>query len=239
MVDFESQFKRGEYGAPATFAAETAAVFRQVYGWMAAGLALSGVVAWYVANSAAAEVVLKGPVFLICAIAEILLVLGISAGIRKLSPFAALVLFLVYAALNGLTLSVIFLAYDLALIGRAFFVSAAMFGGLAVWGTVTKGDLTSIGFVCGMALWGLIIASIVNIFLRSSGLDWAVSFAGVLIFSGLTMYDAQKIKLLAADTTLAEAGMRRKVALLGALSLYLDFINLFLSLLRLMGRKDN
>jgi len=233
MVDFESQFKRGEYGAPATFAAETAAVFRQVYGWMAAGLALSGVVAWYVANSAAAEVVLKGPVFLICAIAEILLVLGISAGIRKLSPFAALVLFLVYAALNGLTLSVIFLAYDLALIGRA------MFGGLAVWGTVTKGDLTSIGSVCGMALWGLIIASIVNIFLRSSGLDWAVSFAGVLIFSGLTMYDAQKIKLLAADTTLAEAGMRRKVALLGALSLYLDFINLFLSLLRLMGRKDN
>lgn len=235
MVDYESAFKSREYGATAAAGTGIAGVFRQVYGWMAAGLGLSGLVAWQVASSGALETLVKGPTLLLCAIAEIVLVVVLSAGIRKLSPFAALVLFFIYAALNGLTLSVVFLAYDLALIGRAFFVTAAMFGGLALWGAVTKGDLSSIGAVCGMALWGLIIASIVNIFLRSSSLDWAVSFAGVLVFSGLTMYDAQKIKQFAADSGLMDAGARRKVALLGALSLYLDFINLFLSLVRLMN----
>ena len=236
MVDYESMFKRREYGATAAAETGVAAVFRQVYGWMAAGLGLSGLVAWHVAASGAAETLLKGPVFLLCAIAEIVLVLVLSAGIRKLSPFAALALFFVSAALNGLTLSIVFLAYDLALVGRAFFVTAAMFGGLALWGGVTKGDLSSIGTVCGMALWGLIVASVVNVFMRSGGLDWAVSFAGVLVFSGLTMYDAQRIKLLARDAGPMDASTRRKVALMGALSLYLDFLNLFLSLVRLMGR---
>ena len=235
MVDYESAFKNREYGATAAAGTGIAGVFRQVYGWMAAGLGLSGLVAWQVASSGALETLVKGPTLTLCAIAEIVLVIALSAGVRKLSPFAALALFFIYAALNGLTLSVIFLACDLALIGRAFFVTAAMFAGLALWGSVTKGDLSSIGAVCGMALWGLIIASIVNIFLRSSGLDWAVSFAGVLIFSGLAMYDAQKIKQFAEDSGLMDAGTRRKVALLGALSLYLDFINLFLSLLRLMN----
>ena len=235
MVDYESAFKNREYGATAAAGTGIAGVFRQVYGWMAAGLGLSGLVAWQVASSGALETLVKGPTLTLCAIAEIVLVIALSAGIRKLSPFAALALFFIYAALNGLTLSVIFLACDLALIGRAFFVTAAMFAGLALWGSVTKGDLSSIGAVCGMALWGLIIASIVNIFLRSSGLDCVVSCAGLLIFSCFAMYDAQKIKQFAADSGLMDAGTRRKVALLGALSLYLDFINLFLSLLRLMN----
>ena len=117
-----------------------------------------------------------------------------------------------------------------------FFITAAMFGGLAVFGTVTKSDLSQIGSICGMALWGLIVAVFVNMFFHSSRFDWIVSFAGVLIFSGLTMWDAQKIKLLAQQEGSMDAATRHKVGLMGALELYLDFINLFLYLLRIFGK---
>ncbi len=235
MVDFEKEFERPAYDAGLK-KTQVAIVFKLVYGWMCAGLALSGLVAWYTAASGLWRRVLMGPGLWICIIAEIAMVWILSASIRKLSVGAACAMFIAYAALNGLTLSVVFIAYEIALVQRVFFITAGMFGGLAVFGSVTRSDLSQVGSMCGMALWGLIVAVIVNMFTHSSTFDWIVSFAGVLIFSGLTMWDAQKVKMLAH----AEGGMdsttRNKVALMGALELYLDFINLFIYLLRILGR---
>ena len=219
MTDFEKEFERPAY-ATGTHAARIATVFKLAYGWMCAGLALSGLVAWYTAASGLWQKVLMGPGLWVCIIAEVAMVL----------------MFIGYAALNGLTLSVVFIAYQIALVQRVFFITAAMFGGLAVFGTVTKSDLSQIGSICDMALWGLIVAVFVNMFFHSSGFDWIVSFAGVLIFSGLTMRDAQKIKLIAQQEGAMDAATRHKVGLMGALELYLDFINLFLYLLRILGK---
>ena len=132
---------------------------------------------------------------------------------------------------------VVFVAYELAAVQRVFFITAAMFGGLALWGSFTKDDLTSVGSFCYMALWGLIVAGIVNIFMHSDALDYICSIAGILIFTGLTMYDAQKIKRLAAAEGTMDSVAIHRVGIIGALNLYLDFVNLFLYLLRLMGRK--
>lgn len=236
MVDFERQFEKADYAAGAR-STQVAATFRIVYGWMSVGLALSGLVAWYTAISGLWQKVLMGPGFVGCIVAELALVFVLSAAIRKLSAGVACLMFLAYAAINGLTLSVVFIAYDLAMVQRVFFVSAGMFGGLALWGSVTKGNLSGIGSVCGMALWGLIIAGLVNVFWPSSGLDTALSFIGILVFSGLTMYDAQKVRQMAAmEGTMDDASVR-KVGILGALALYLDFVNLFLHILRFLGRK--
>ena len=235
MTDFEREFERPAYATDAQ-ATRIATVFKLAYGWMCAGLALSGLVAWYTASSGLWQKVLMGPGMWVCIIAEVALVVILSASIKKLSVGAACLMFVGYAALNGLTLSVVFIAYELALVQRVFFITAAMFGGLAVFGTVTKSDLSQIGSICGMALWGLIVAVFVNMFFHSSRFDWIVSFAGVLIFSGLTMWDAQKIKLLAQVEGQMDGAMRHKVALNGALELYLDFINLFIYLLRILGK---
>jgi len=236
MIDFEKEFGKPGYqvGARQT---QIATTFKIVYGWMCAGLALSGVVAWYTAASGLWQSVLQGPGFTFCIIAELALVFILSLAIGKLPVAVAYLMFLGYAALNGLTLSLVFIAYDLALVGKVFFITAGMFGGLALWGTFTKGDLSGIGAMCGMALWGLIIAGVVNIFLRSSGLDFVLSFAGILIFTGLTMYDAQKIRQLAANEGALDRAAMHKVGIMGALQLYLDFINLFLHILRFFGRK--
>lgn len=240
MVDFEKQFERPRYSLRQE-KAQLALTFRLVYGWMCAGLALSGAVAWHVARSGTIERLLRSgsgmPVFMGCLIAEIALVMILGGAIRKLPAAAATAMFIVYAALNGFTLSVVFLAYELPLIGRAFFVTAGMFGGLALWGTFTKGDLSGIGSACGMALWGLIIAGIANIFLKSDGMDWCISFIGILVFTGLTMYDAQKIKQMAAAEGTLDRQTVRKLGILGALSLYLDFVNLFMHILRFFGRR--
>jgi len=236
MIDYEKEFGRPDYALGSKQTA-IAATFKYVYGWMSAGLALSGVVAWYTAASGLWQKVLMGPGMWILFLAEIGLVIALGAAIRKISVGAALAMFLGYAALNGLTLSVVFIAYELALVTRVFFITAGMFGGLAIWGTVTKGDLSSIGSICGMALWGLIIGGIVNMFMRSSGLDTVITFVGILVFTGLTMYDAQKIKQLAAAEGQMDAATVKKVGIIGALQLYLDFVNLFLYLLRFFGRK--
>lgn len=236
MVDFEKQFERPGSAAlaPATALATT---FKLVYGWMGAGLALSGLVAWHTAASGLWQKVLAGPGLFVCIGVELALVFALSLAISKLPAFLAAVMFLAYAAVNGLTLSVVFVAYDLALVQRVFFITAGMFGGLAVWGSVTKGDLSSVGSVCGMALWGLVVAGVVNLFLGSSRLDWVLSLAGILVFSGLTMYDAQKIRRLAAAEGALDGAAVRRLGILGALTLYLDFVNLFLHILRFMGRK--
>ena len=235
MVDYEREFERPGYAARTDLIATT---FKLVYGWMCGGLLLSGVVAWYTAHSGLYEKVLQGPGLVVCLVAELAMVFTLSAAIRKLPVALAYLLFVGYAALNGLTLSVVFVAYELAFVERVFFITAAMFGGVAVYGTVTKSDLSGVGSFCGMALWGLIVACLVNLFVKSSGLDWLLSIAGVLVFSGLTMYDAQKVRQLALNEASLDGATLRRVGILGALSLYLDFVNLFLYLLRFMGGRS-
>ena len=234
MIDFEKQFGRPDY-AFGTRQIQVAATFKIVYGWMCAGLALSGVVAWLTASTGVWQAVLQGPGFAGCIIAELALVLVLGFAIQKMPVALAYLMFVAYAAVNGLTLSVVFIAYELALVQKVFFITAGMFGGLAIWGSVTKSDLSGVGSVCGMALWGLILAGVVNLFTRSSGLDWIISFAGILIFTGLTMYDAQKIRRLAAAEGALDRAALHRVGILGALTLYLDFINLFLHILRFLG----
>lgn len=239
MVDYEKQFERLDY-APwhrEEAGVRVATTFKIVYGWMCAGLALSGVVAWYTATSGLYKTILQGPGFMACVIAELVLVIVLSMAIGKMHVALAYLMFIGYAALNGLTLSVVFIAYELALVQKVFFITAGMFGGLALWGTFTKGDLSSIGSVCGMALWGLIIGSVVNLFTHSSGLDWILTFAGIIIFTGLTMYDAQKIKQMALVEDSLDSASLHRAGIMGALALYLDFVNLFLYILRFFGRK--
>ncbi|MBR5689423.1 MAG: Bax inhibitor-1/YccA family protein, partial [Prevotella sp.] len=165
-----------------------------------------------------------------------ILVFWVSARIEKLSLTTATLMFILYSVLNGATLATIFLAYSPEIITKTFFVTAGTFGAMAVYGYFTKSDLSSWGKLLIMAVIGLIIAGVVNMFLKSSMMDLVVSVLGVLIFVGLTAYDSQKIKrMLAMQTDMGETA--QKVALMGALSLYLDFINLFLYLLRLFGRE--
>ncbi len=214
----------------------------RVYNYMAAAVALTGVVAWFTYNAAVTstgaltafgQAVFSGPVMIVLMLATLGLVFFLSFRIDRLQYTTALTVFMVYAALLGVTLSSIFLVYTGASITRVFFISAASFGALSLWGYTTQRDLTGMGTFLMMGLIGLLIAMVVNIFLKSSGLDFIISAAGVLIFAGLTAWDTQKIKEMfdSGDDT-NSAGRK---AVMGALSLYLDFINLFLMLLRLVG----
>ncbi|MGN0876206.1 MAG: Bax inhibitor-1/YccA family protein [Kiritimatiellia bacterium] len=234
MIDYEREFEVPQYAAEKTALARTFAI---VYGWMGAGLALSGLVAWMTFESGFWKKVAVGPGLWVCILAELALVWVLSRSMDKLPLVQAPVLFLGYAALNGLTLSVVFVVYKLALVQNVFFITAGMFAGLAVWGSVTKSDLSSIGSLCGMALWGVIVAMVVNLFVGSSGLDWLISFVAILIFTGLTMYDAQRIREIADRERSMDAVALQKAGILGALALYLDFINLFIHLLRMFGRE--
>lgn len=238
MIDYEKEFEKPDYQVAAKAENALATTFKIVYGWMAVGLALSGVVAWYTAASGLWQRILQGPGFMVCIVAELAVVFVLSLAVRKLPVALCYLMFLAYAALNGLTLSIVFIAYEIALVQRVFFITAGMFGGLALWGTFTKSSLSSVGSVCGMALWGLILAGVVNLFMKSTGLDFICSFLGILVFAGLTMYDAQKVKQLAANEGAMDAAAMHKVGIMGALELYLDFVNLFLHLLRFFGRKD-
>ncbi len=219
-------------------ASYVATVMQKVYVKMGLGLLLTAIVAFVVAGSQTMLNLLYGNswmIWVLC-IAELAMVWGISGAIDKLSSTTATALFYAYAAVNGLTLSVIFLAYTMESVASTFFVTAATFGAMSAYGYFTKADLSKIGSILFMALIGLIIASIVNIFLGSSTLQWIISIAGVAIFVGLTAWDTQKIKAMAEMTDVSQAG---KVSTLGALSLYLDFINLFIYLLRILGNSRN
>ncbi|MEW5735929.1 MAG: Bax inhibitor-1/YccA family protein [Thermodesulfobacteriota bacterium] len=211
---------------------------RSVYNWMAGGLAITGLVAFYTANSPTMVNAIVGTpmLFFGLIIAELVMVFTLSARIYKMQAQTATALFIGYAVLNGLTLSVIFLAYTSASITSTFFICAATFAACSVYGYSTKRDLTSMGGFMFMGLIGIIIASLVNIFLKSPALYWTISYIGVVVFVGLTAYDTQKIKNM-ARTMPADvgAGAARKGAIMGALALYLDFINLFLMLLRIFG----
>ena len=209
----------------------------RVFGWMFAGLAATGAISWYLGTYQTEKILQYRNLYLFLVIAEILVVVALSAGIRKFSAMMATLLFMVFALLNGLTLSWIFVAYSSDVIAGTFFATSGTFGIMGLYGYLTKRDLSSIGSLCSMGLIGLIIASLINMFWYNRTADLIISYVGVLIFVGLTAWDVQKIKLLAIELSETSASMRdvRKYAVFGALELYLDFINLFLFLLRIFG----
>ena len=212
-------------------------LMRNVYLWMTGGLVLTGVIAWIVANSPSmTEFICYQPAVMWgLIIVEFLLVIVLSLAINKLSFGAAAVMFILYSALNGATLSSIFLVYELSSIAEVFFVTAGSFAVLALIGTVTKKDLSALGTFLYFALFGLIFASVLGLIFGRPDTIW-MSAIGVIIFAGLTVYDAQKIKLaMQSQESVNESSM--KMALMGALELYLDFINLLLRLLSLFGKK--
>jgi FtsH-binding integral membrane protein len=217
----------------------------RVYNYMAAGVALTGLVAWFTFSAAVTQTgagleltsfghtIYQGPLMWVLVLAPLGLVFFLSYGINRLSVGAALALFFVYAGLLGVSLSSIFLVYTGQSITRVFFISAATFGALSLWGYTTQRDLTGMGSFMFMGLIGIVIASLVNMFLHSNGLQWAISIIGVLVFAGLTAYDTQRIKEM--YDPMSDGTVAGRKAVMGALSLYLDFINLFMMLLRLFG----
>ena len=205
----------------------------RVYRWMFGGLALSGALALYTINNPALlSFVAHSFIFLI--IAEFAMVIGLSWGARRLSGAVAALMFVAYAALNGLTLSGVFLAYRLGTVGEAFVVTAGTYGAMSVYGAVTKKDLSGWGSFLFMGLFGLVLAGLVNMFLHSDLLSFVWSCAAIVVFAGLTAYDNQKLRAIHASAGYSSAG---NLAILGALTLYLDFVNLFLAVLRIFGRR--
>ncbi|NCC26324.1 MAG: Bax inhibitor-1/YccA family protein [Deltaproteobacteria bacterium] len=217
------------------------AFMQGVYQWMAAGLGMTALVAWTVASSETMVQIIFGNQLLFWGliIGELGLVLWLSAGISKMSAGMATGMFLLYSAMNGATLSIILLAYTGASVAATFVVCAGMFAAMSVYGMVTKKDLTSWGSFLFMGLIGIILASVVNIFLKSPGLHFVISGIGVLVFVGLTAYDTQRLKAMGESAPMDDAVAIRRGTILGALTLYLDFINLFLMLLRFFGQSRN
>ena len=214
-------------------------VINQVYTWMTLGLALTATVGYYAAESQMLRNLIfsNGFVMIGLIIAQLGIVVGLSAGISRLSGSAATGLFILYSALTGLTFSVIFMVYTYSSIASTFFVTSGTFAAMSVFGHTTKRDLTKLGSIAFMALIGIILASLVNMFMQNSMLELGISVIGVLLFTGLTAYDAQRIKEMAA--TVSDGESEAKVSVMGALSLYLNFINLFLMLLRFLGVSRN
>ncbi|MDO5536555.1 MAG: Bax inhibitor-1/YccA family protein [Desulfovibrionaceae bacterium] len=214
---------------------------RHVYTWMTVGLVLTACVALAVASSPsiAAAIFSNSIIPIVLIVAQFGIVIAISAAVHRMSAPMATAMFLLYAALTGVTLSSIFIVYPIGSIANAFFTCAGMFLAMSIYGTVTKRDLSGMGTFLFMGLIGIIIASIVNIFLGSSMMDFVISVCGVLVFTGLTAYDTQKLRQFGAMAPLDDGTAVRRGAILGALTLYLDFINLFLMLLRLFsGRSE-
>ena len=216
-------------------------ILRNVYIWMTLGLSLTGLVAYSVATSQTLLRLFLGSAFslILIVIAQLLIVSVLSARLQKMSSTGAVIAFIAYSILTGITLSVIFYAYRGPVISRAFFTTAASFAGMSLYGMTTKRELNGLSHYLMMGLWSLIIASLINLFLKSSGLYYLISIAGVLIFLGLTAWETQKIKQLNASYSASmDEETYIKVSIMGALSLYLSFINIFLYLLRIFGR-DN
>lgn len=237
MNNYETNtYDKGTYGAAQTTAFSM--LMRNVYSWMCLALVITGMCAYMVGHSfTLQQAILGNPImFYGLMIAELVLVIWLSARVYKLSLTTAGIMFGAYSIVNGLTLGVIFLAYTEASIAQAFFITAGTFGGMSLLGYTTKKDLSTMGRIFYMALIGLIIAIVVNLFLGSSMFDFVISIAGLIIFIGLTAYDTQKIKeMLMQAQQYGITEQTSKIALLGSLSLYLDFINIFLYLLRLFG----
>jgi len=231
-------YPREETYTTAPLAGTTQGFLPRVYGWMTVGLGLTALVAMLtLASPALLELVFGNRlVFYALVFGELGLVIALSAAINRLSPAAATLMFLVYSALSGVTFASIFLIYTSSSIASTFFIAAGTFGAMSLYGLVTRRDLTGFGSFLFMGLVGIVIASLVNIFLQSPMVYWIVSYVGVFVFVGLTAYDTQKLKRL-GQAGFADSASHRKAAILGALTLYLDFINLFLMLLRVLGNR--
>lgn len=220
----------------------TNAFFRKVYRWMTAGLILTAVTAHTVASRGALAAMLygSGMTFWVLVLIELALVMGITAGINRISAGTASVLFVIYSILNGVTLSFVLMVYTGQSVFNAFLTTAGMFGAMSVYGLYTKRDLASWGSFLMMGLIGLIIAAVVNLFLRSTMVEFVTSLLGVVIFMGLTAWDTQKLLQIGGGLDSVEGNAAaHKWAIVGALALYLDFINIFLYLLRLFGRRSD
>ncbi|MFW5800497.1 MAG: Bax inhibitor-1/YccA family protein [Spirochaeta sp.] len=212
-------------------------ILRNVYLWMTLGLAVTGGVAFLTAGSGLGRAIAQTPfLFIVMIIGQFGLVIYLSSRITSMAPQTAIGAFLLYASLNGIIFSFIFSIYAGTTIASTFFVTAGTFAGMSLYAMTTKEDLTRYGKYLIMGLWGIILASVVNIFLGSSGLEWIISYAGVLIFVGLTAYDTQAIARLSNQYSgnVGSADYAR-LSIMGALKLYLDFINLFLFFLRIFG----
>lgn len=240
-MDYNNDFEIKEVarGTDMPVASALPALMRKVYVWMTLALVITGFTAYAVATSPGLLMAIVGNRFVLLGliVAELALVVGISGAINRLSLAVATLMFVLYSVINGATLSVVFLVFTMSSITSVFFITAGTFATMALVGYTTKKDLTSMGRMLFMALIGLVIATVVNMFMRSSGLDMILNYVGVLVFVGLTAYDTQKIKeqlMMAGDA--GEAW--QKMALVGALTLYLDFINLFLYLLRILGKRE-
>jgi uncharacterized protein len=215
-------------------------VLQRVYAWMAGGLTVTGLVAMWAASSAffIDLLVRNSGVLFGLIIAQLVLVIALSWGINRMSSAMAIGAFMLYSALNGLTMSLIFLVYTAESIGATFLITAGMFAGISLYGYTTKRDLSSMGSFLFMALIGVLLASIANFFLQSTALYWGITYAAILVFVGLTAYDTQKIKKMSATLDgRSDQTMLQRVVIMGALTLYLDFINMFLYLLRIFGQR--
>ncbi len=223
---------RQELAAQRTFMA-------RVYGWMTVGLLATALTSLVVASSPAlVKAVFETGAFWVLIIVELGIAFGFRLALRSVPVPLAAGMFLVYSVLTGATLAIVLLVYTFSSVAGTFFITAGMFASMSAYGYVTKKNLDSIGSFCMMGLWGLIIASVVNLFIGSSAMSWLISFIGVIVFTGLTAYDTQKFKQAYAEGGTGSA-MNQKIALLGAFELYLDFINLFLYLLRFLGNRRN
>lgn len=230
------------YGNEQTYsraAARDRSIIKNVYLWMTAGLALTGVVAFGLSSNQSLMIALvsNSVLFFGIIIAELGLVMYLSARIQKMSATAATFAFALYAFLNGITLSVIFLAYTGTTISLAFFTTAATFGGMSLYAMTTKRDLSGMGHYLMMGVLGIIIVSVINIFLKSPAVDYIISYIGVAVFMGLTAYDTQKILSWSSRSGSVSEEQYIKFSIMGALKLYLDFINIFLFMLRIFGRR--
>ena len=231
-------FERDQaYPVPLSTAA-TASFFPKVYGWMTAGLALTALAALFTLTSEGLLQLVFGNrlVFYGLIIGELGLVIALSAAINRISSLVATLMFLLYSALNGVTFAGIFLMYTSSSIASTFMVASGTFAAMGAYGYATKRDLTGWGSFLFMGLVGVVIASLVNLFLQSAMITWVTTYIGVFVFVGLTAYDTQKLKRI-GEGGFADGETQKKAAILGALTLYLDFINLFLMLLRIMGNR--
>jgi FtsH-binding integral membrane protein len=241
MAEYDRQTLNARAGSALAIDEGLRSYMRRVYTYMGLGLVVTGAVAWFtsqwaMSSQANAELLYGSPLAWVLMLSPLAFVLVLSFGINKLSVPAAQAVFWAFAAVMGLSLSSIFLVYTGASIAKVFFITAATFGAMSLYGYTTKRDLTGMGNFLMMGLIGIIIASIVNIFMQSSMMEFVISVVGVLIFTGLTAYDTQKIKESYSEHYGAD--VMAKNAIMGALSLYLDFINLFMMLLRLFGNRE-
>lgn len=234
--NYSRDYNSVSYGRTGALAEST--LMKNVYLWMCGALIVTALTSYYVATSPALLSIIfaNNVTFFALIFAELGLVIALNAMINKISPMVATMMFLLYSVINGATLASIFLVYTMSSIATTFFITAGTFGAMALYGSITKTDLSKMGNILIMGLVGLIIASLVNIFLKNSMMDMIISGIGVLIFTGLTAWDAQKIKAMLYGAE--ENDSTQKIAILGALCLYLDFVNLFLYLLRFFGKRD-